>query len=236
MLSRLAIIASFSMWLPLLSGCPGTTTPDGGADTIGRADTAPDRGDDDNDGLCNENEMNRATDPLDPDTDGDGYSDFVEVAHGYNPLIAAIPADEEVFQLLQEPGALVRAPHALVIRGAGEDYVGAFESLAADDADGLLADDFWGGSIALFANPPENVAVVEEEAERFRGVVGRTELNFETTFEFDPATFESCLRAYPFRYQVKRSDGTVLAAERYLLVVVPPINTGEWCTPALPCL
>jgi hypothetical protein len=43
------------------------------------------------------------------------------------------------------------------------------------------------------------------------------------------------MRAYPFRYQVKRSDGFVLAVERYLLVVVPPINTGEWCMPALPC-
>lgn len=221
----------------LLVACPGSETfPDADVDGGDRPDASTDLNDDDGDGLCNFNEMNRGIDPLDPDTDGDGYSDFVEVAFGYNPLIPAIPTDEEVFRLLEEPGVIVRASHALVIRGSGQDYVGAFESLAARDPDGLLADDFWAGSIALFANPPENVAVVEEGAEAFRGVVGRTELNFETTFTFEGGdTFEPCMRAYPFRYQVKRSDGFVLAVERYLLVVVPPINTGEWCMPALPC-
>ncbi len=64
-------------------------------------------------------------------------------------------------------------------------------------------------------------------------MVGTTELNFETTFTFEASDgFEPCQRAYPFRYQVKRSDGTILAFERYLLVVVPPVNTGEWCAPA----
>jgi hypothetical protein len=220
----------------LLVACPGSETlPDGGLDGEG-PDSSTDLNDDDGDGLCNVSEMNRATDPLDPDSDADGYSDFVEAAFGYNPLVPSIPSDDEVFRLLEEPGALVRASHALVIRGAGQDYVGAFESVEARDADGVLADAFWAGSIALFANPPENVAVVEEGAEAFRGVVGMTELNFETTFAFEGGDpFEPCLRAYPFRYQVKRSDGFVLAVERYLLVVVPPINTGEWCAPALPC-
>ncbi len=232
MLGRTALVLSVA----LLTGCPGTTEPPSDASTDGLADGAPDRGDDDGDGLCNQTELDRGTDPLDPDTDADGYSDFVEVFNNYDPLVPAVPTDDVVFRLLEMPGSMVRASHTLVIRGSGQDYAGAFESRDARDADGLTAADFWDGSVALFANPPENVAVVEADAERFRGVVGTTELNFETTFTYDASVgFESCLRAYPFRYQVKRSDGTVLAFERYLLVVVPPINTGEWCTPALPC-
>ncbi len=223
----------------LLTGCPETTTwTDGGDGSVADTGLGVDPlGDEDSDGLCNMNEINRATDVFGPDTDDDGFSDFVEVAFGYNPLIPAIPQDDEVFELLAEPGATVRVPVALVIRGAGEDYTGAFEAFPAQDANGLTADDFWQGSIALFADPTDNVAVVEAEAQVFRGVVGTTELNFETTFTFEGGDrFEPCLRGYPFRYLVKRSDGRVLAAARALLVVVPPTNTGEWCAPALPCL
>jgi hypothetical protein len=223
----------------LLAACPGSTTGGdaGGDDGMVTPDGSDDLADPDGDGLCNATEGFRGTDPMNPDSDGDGFSDFVEVAFNYNPMIAAIPNDDEVFELLEEPGALVRVPTAIVIRGSGEDYVGGFESLEARDAFGLLADDYWAGSVALFANPTENTAVVEPDAERFRGVVGTTELNFETTFTFEGGDrFEPCMRAYPFRYQVKRSDGAVLAFEQYLLVVVPPVNTGEWCRPAEPCI
>lgn len=236
MLSRMAVLCGVALGLTLM-GCPGSTVlPDGG--DAGDRDTGPElppRGDEDSDGLCNINEDNRATDIYGPDTDDDGYSDYVEVAFGYNPLIPSIPQEDEVFELLAEPGASVTVPVALVIRGAGEDYTGAFEAPPAGDANGLTADDFWEGSAALFADPPDNVAVIEGEI--FRGVVGTTELNFETTFTFEADDrFEPCLRAYPIRYLVKRSDGRTLAAARALLVVVPPTNTGEWCMPALPCL
>lgn len=40
----------------------------------------------DSDGLTNIQEQQYNTDPISSDTDGDGYIDGVEVAHGYNPL------------------------------------------------------------------------------------------------------------------------------------------------------
>lgn len=42
--------------------------------------------DSDNDGVSDINELKYGTDPNNPDTDGDGYTDGVEVANGYNPL------------------------------------------------------------------------------------------------------------------------------------------------------
>ncbi len=49
--------------------------------------------DPDHDGLTNAEEKLYGTDPNNPDTDGDGYSDGVEVRGGYNPLKAA-PGDK----------------------------------------------------------------------------------------------------------------------------------------------
>ncbi len=46
----------------------------------------------DRDGLSNKEEQTLGTDIKNPDTDGDGYSDGVEVESGYNPLIPA-PGD-----------------------------------------------------------------------------------------------------------------------------------------------
>src|SRR6266567_3674295 len=48
--------------------------------------------DSDCDGLTNTEEKLYGTDPTNPDTDGDGYSDGVEVKSGYDPLKAA-PGD-----------------------------------------------------------------------------------------------------------------------------------------------
>ena len=46
----------------------------------------------DRDGLSNAEEKSLGTDPKKSDTDGDGYSDGVEIESGYNPLISA-PGD-----------------------------------------------------------------------------------------------------------------------------------------------
>ncbi|PIY92913.1 MAG: hypothetical protein CO030_01300 [Candidatus Magasanikbacteria bacterium CG_4_9_14_0_2_um_filter_42_11] len=44
--------------------------------------------DSDNDGLSDEQEAIYHTDPANPDTDGDGYFDGIEVAHDYSPHLA----------------------------------------------------------------------------------------------------------------------------------------------------
>ncbi len=49
--------------------------------------------DSDQDGLTNQEEKLYGTDPYNPDTDGDGYSDGAEVKAGYNPLKPA-PGDK----------------------------------------------------------------------------------------------------------------------------------------------
>ncbi|MFH0969783.1 MAG: hypothetical protein V1804_04705 [Patescibacteria group bacterium] len=53
--------------------------------------------DSDQDGLSNDEEKTYGTDPYNPDTDGDGYSDGIEVKSGYNPLKPA-PGDKIVNQ------------------------------------------------------------------------------------------------------------------------------------------
>ena len=50
----------------------------------------------DGDGLPNSAEEQLGTDPNNPDSDGDGYIDGLEVARGYNPLVAS-PGDKIIF-------------------------------------------------------------------------------------------------------------------------------------------
>lgn len=64
--------------------------------------------DSDQDGLTNEEEKTYGTDPYNSDTDGDGYSDGVEVQSGYNPLKPA-PGDKIVNENVTENVAGVSA-------------------------------------------------------------------------------------------------------------------------------
>ncbi|MDB5801818.1 MAG: Prenyltransferase/squalene oxidase [Rhodocyclales bacterium] len=54
----------------------------------------------DSDGLTNLQEYQRGTDPLNPDTDGDGMSDGAEVAVGRNPLFDEVKARKAAIQVI----------------------------------------------------------------------------------------------------------------------------------------
>lgn len=191
--------------------------------------SGPDR---DGDGLCNETELMRGSDPDNPDTDSDGFSDFWEVLIGTDPLDPTRPSRDLVLVLRESgPTASLIAPIEIAVTGAGEDFSGAFEAEVIADPAGDTAGTFFLGANASFAAPGDNVAIVDGES--FRAVVGRTLLGFELEFGYlgDP---RECARALPFRYNVKRSDGVVVASRRLFLVVMPAnvmLGAATWCVP-----
>jgi hypothetical protein len=196
----------------------------------------PRENDRDGDGICNEGELDLGSDPDDPDTDDDEYPDGVEILFGFDALLAASPPRERVIFLRENEASGTQVTVTAEVEGAGEDYAGAFEALDAVDDFGLRADAFYTDSVALFANPDVNVGLVDQE--RFRGVVGLTRLSFEIRFAFRNATPRLCLRAYPFRYNIKPSNGDERRSGTHLLVVLPvgdDLATGTWCNVPDPC-
>lgn len=219
-----------------IAGCPDTTEPppDGSL-----PDGTSSEEDQDGDGLCNDTEMIRGSNPASPDTDADGFSDFVELMYGYDATRPAEPDRDIVLFLREDPAATVELQTEAEIVGEGEDYTGAFMALGVvGDIGGARASDFFTGSRALFATPDANVALVEPEASRFRAVVGRTRLAFQLQFGFGDELPRACARPYPFRWDVKRSDGPLVSAQTYLLVVLPVGTTlegGAWCVSSGSC-
>ncbi len=206
-------------------------TPDGGssdANVIVYVDS-------DGDGLCDDTELARRTDPTRPDTDGDGFSDRVEVDFGYNPTRTDSPDRDIVVRTREAAGATIDVPVAYVARGEGQSFTGAFQAMPVLDAQGVTANDFYARSVAVGADPMHNVFEVVPEEERFDGVDGRTQLVFVVTFESPSTEPRGCRRAYPFRYNVKRSDGTLVFSRRFLLVVEPEGEAG-WCPPVGTCI
>jgi hypothetical protein len=189
--------------------------------------------DTDFDGLCDPHELSRGLRVDDPDSDGDGYSDLAEVSLGFNPLLPSSP-DRDRIVLLSE-GSTARATVTVTVRGAGEDYYGAFQVARQVYEDGGSAADFFTSAAAVGASPMTNVFSIE--GQRFRRVIGRTALFFEVAFAL-PDDPRDCIRAYPFQYTVKRDgDGRIVALERFTLVVAPEglrPGAGRWCAPD-PC-
>ena len=71
--------------------------------------------DPDNDGLSNNDEYRYKTNPLNPDTDGDGYLDGVEVKNGFDPLKASQEnkTDKIVFENPKENGVIKKETYAI---------------------------------------------------------------------------------------------------------------------------
>lgn len=221
-------LASFAL-VSLALACGDSTTPppgmrDGDVDTTDR----------DGDGLCNETEGARMTNPDVVDTDGDGWSDLWEILAATDPLDATRPDRAFVATLRENAVADLVVPVEIEVSAAGEDYSGAFEAEAIQDPLGQTAASYFLDAIATFAAPNDNVAFVDTDGEAFRAVVGRTLLGFELRFDF-AGERAPCARAYPFRYTVKRSDGILVASRRILLVVLPEggsLGVTPWCVPA----
>jgi len=93
------------------AGDDGAATPDGTADTAADPpeETAPRPPDADDDGLPDDDERARGTDPYDDDSDDDGFGDGVEVLAGTNPLDPASfipPTDYYVVLPYEDPAQL----------------------------------------------------------------------------------------------------------------------------------
>lgn len=227
-----------------LVACGDSVTPRrdvGPPDDAPANDDAPitPTGDMDGDGLCDATEASRGTDPLSPDTDRDGFIDSAEVLLGFDPLGNGSPERERTHIMRETPEGALQVPIEVVVFGRGEDYTGAFESLGTPDLAGSSAAQFYLASEPVFAEPPDNVAFIDTEAEAFRAVEGRTLLGFEARFAFGDATPRVCNRAYLWRYNVKRSDGRLVSASRHVIVVLPPgatIAGGPWCLPEGGCI
>lgn len=227
-------IAPFGLTLALLIGCPGPGGSDAGPRVDGSGSDGATGQDSDGDFVCDDTEERRGSDPRSPDTDEDGYDDFVEIVFGYDPTDPTDPGRDVVFTMRETREASLQVQAERVVNGDGEDFVGAFEALEAMDLMSLTAADYYTESVALFADPMDNVAVLDADAEAFRGTVGRTRLGWEIRFEFGDHLPRDCARAYPFRYTVKRNDGTVVGLQRYLLVILPvgdTLATAAWCVP-----
>ena len=204
------------------------TRPDGGTDN-----------DLDGDGLCNETELAQLTDPLSADTDLDGYPDYMELIAGTDPLRNDSPERDEVFVLRETPTGSVQVLIEQQVSAAGQDFAGGFENVPVFDLAEHSAQTFYRGSVATFAEPAENVAAIESEAETFLGVTGRTIVGFEVRFEYGEAITRSCIRGYPFRYNIKRSDGVLIGFHSRMLLVLPPgatLQSDQWCVPPSGCI
>ena len=95
------------------------------------------------------------------------------------------------------------------------------------------------GLAAVAAYPQSNVALIEEDAGRFRQVVGRTRLTIEARFRSPEDNIESCTRLLPFRMIVKTNDGNIQGRVERALVITPrngdPLDPSTWCPPPGVC-
>ena len=166
------------------------------------ADSPPDAGDSDRDGLTDEEELALGTDPNHPDTDGDGFSDGVEVhfarlGASFNPLGFALPDGGG-----QDPGC----PPALRgvdsdcdgITDCDEQIIGTNSTLIDSDNDGVPDSIEW----QLGTQPA--AADMDEDPDN-DGLVNRNEVRYHTNpLLADTAT----LGVNGYRY-VLQEDGPV---------------------------
>lgn len=196
---------------------------------------APDRRDDDGDGLCNSTEATLGLDPAQSDTDGDGFPDVLEYSVGTDGRMIDSPARDALVFLSGVRDSVIDAPVTFSVRGSGETFTAAFASspsfLPYPERDAAT---YYAGARAIGAVPMENVAAFDGET--FIGVRSRVLLVYTITFRAAEDASD-CMRIYPFLYQVQTTtDGRIHGQARRWLVVAPPGATpgrGEWCMPPI---
>ncbi|MCA9581566.1 MAG: hypothetical protein KC416_07205, partial [Myxococcales bacterium] len=214
-------LTALGLWTVLgIGGCIEIEVPrpgiDGGSPpTMGPVDT-------DGDGLCDDSEWFYSSDPLEPDTDGDGFTDYLEVALGFSPISGDSPSRDLLVEMPSVPGAEVVASVRVVVEGQGEDYTGfVVDEPSPLAAQGRKASEYVSMAVATVAVPVDNVGKIVPEVQQFQGVVGATELQAEVTFAQGDEPTDECLVVLPFRYAMKRNDGTVVDADSKILLLVP---------------
>ncbi len=106
-------------------------------------DTATDKNifqDSDQDGLSNDEESLYKTDPLDKDSDDDGYMDGVEVSSGYDPLKAA-PGDRVAPVTTSAPTASAVASSENVTEQVSAEIASLVQSNVSEDGGELTNED-----------------------------------------------------------------------------------------------
>lgn len=197
---------------------------------IGEDRDAPIVLDSDGDGLCDDTERARGTDPERADTDGDGFPDLVEIHASADALMTESPDRDDVVVLPVERLATASVPLTFTVRATGGTYVGGFAARPRPLGDASSANDFFLGASAVTATPSTNVALIDGEL--FAGVIGRTLLTYQVDFEYRDDALLECMRIYPFTYQVKLQDESLVGLQSRLLLVAPrgmEPGRGAWC-------
>lgn len=222
---------------PILIGPDGEVPPpvddiDSDGDGIPDAEDP----DDDNDGLCDDTEDIRNSDRLVPDTDHDGYPDVVEAFSMFtDPTRPEEPVRSAITFLPERAGRVgeASATFTIEVRGRGDTFYAAVSDFSNRNDAGELPSDFIRRIYPLRAEPPENVAALDEVG--FRVVRGTTRLTWRVELEMDPERTPPrfCMRGMTYQVWVKRDSGT-WGIERAHIVVAPPNvepTDEQWCAP-----
>ncbi|MCC7542989.1 MAG: hypothetical protein IT379_42630 [Deltaproteobacteria bacterium] len=249
-MSRPARVAiAFSIFL--FAGCPDDTSrpprildPDGDVPAPPPDDLDSDGDglrdfedpDDDNDGLCDDTEAVRNSDPFVPDTDNDGYPDVVEAYSLFtDPIRPEEPVRGDVTFLPERMGRVgeASATFEIVVRGRGETFYAALESFSNENDAGELPTDFFRQLVPLRAEPAPNVAAIDDIG--FRVVQGETRLTWRADFVMDPERTAQrfCMRAMTYQVWIKRDAGTWGIWRAHLVVAPPGVEPSDeqWCAP-----
>ena len=120
----------------------------------------------DRDGISNDEESSYKTDPRKADTDGDGYSDGVEIESGYNPLVPA-PGDRimKPKQPVQISSADTQSSN--VTKNIAEDVVSYLKDVKESGSTDISSEEF---SQAVAKAVDEKVEFVDVEPIKFEEI------------------------------------------------------------------